>query len=75
MDAKYLDCNKAFNTLSHIKVWMVELLHGQKKRVEDWTQRIMVNELYSAWRLVTSEIPQGSVLRLKYLTKIKHHSL
>jgi len=50
-------------------------LNWTKKRVDDWTPRITVNEFYSIWRLVTSEIPQGSAQRPKYLTIIKHNSL
>ena len=70
MDVIYLDFQKAFNKVPHVRLlakleaigikgrllgWIKEWLTGQK-------QRVVINGMASDWKDVLSGIPQGSIL-------------
>ena len=70
VDGVFLDFKKAFDKVSHerllFKVHQMgiegSLLEWISNFLSDRSQRVKVNNSYSDWQLVTSGVPQGSVL-------------
>jgi len=74
----YLDFSKAFDTVSHSILLEKLAAHGLdrctlrwvKNWLNDRAQRVVANGVKSTCQLVTSDVPQGSVLRPVCLSMI-----
>ncbi|CAM4368098.1 unnamed protein product [Caretta caretta] len=70
VDLLFLDISKAFDTVSHSILASNLKKYGldecTRRWVESWldcrAQRVVINDSMSSWQLVSSAVPQGSVL-------------
>lgn len=69
-DTIYLDFAKAFDRVPHVRLLTKVYNYGVRGDLFDWIkdflynrrQRVVINNSYSDWSMVSSGIPQGSVL-------------
>ena len=75
-DAVYIDYSRAFDIVPHQRLFYKLSQVGIQDKVLNWVgdflkhrcQRVILREGISSWKLVTSGIPQGSILGQHHLS-------